>query len=284
MHEAGRRVEGEDLRRIAQHQNVFPGHEDIVEHQDGVVLVETRRQRIVEGLTGAVGGLFVGDTAEHLDARRVHRDDEHHRQRGILGHRRGALGEEIVMRQRRGGGDDLGAGDINPGVSFLGDVNEDVLHGIRRLMTVDWRIDDRVVHEQHAFLGALVPGESVVLERAVPVGIGAERVHQRRLVVGGAAHPAIGHAGPIGDCALLGDQVVRRFGNPEIFVGIAARAGIGRRGQPLLRLLVVQGVIHPGDGAGGVAHRGMGGDVGDALAIDIDFAAVPEAGQIYRRR
>ena len=33
-------MEGQDLGRVTQHQHVFPGHEDVVENQDRVVLVE----------------------------------------------------------------------------------------------------------------------------------------------------------------------------------------------------------------------------------------------------
>ncbi|MCY1227186.1 hypothetical protein D9M72_394480 [compost metagenome] len=108
VHEAGSRVEGEDLGGIAQDQDVLPRHEDVVEHQDRIVLVEARRQRIVEGMADGVGCLLVGDAAEHLDPGRVHRNDEHHRERGILRYRRRTLRQEIVVRQCRGGRDHLG--------------------------------------------------------------------------------------------------------------------------------------------------------------------------------
>ncbi|MCY1227187.1 hypothetical protein D9M72_394490 [compost metagenome] len=160
-------------------------------------------------------------------------------------------------------------------------MDEDVLDRVRRLVPIDRRIDDRVVHEERRFLGAFMPGERVVLERAIPIGIGAERVHQRRLVVGGAAHPAIGHACPFGDRALLGGKIGGGAGDAEIFVGVAAGPRVGRRRQDVPLCRIMQRVIEPGERPGGIAHRRMAGHVLDAFAVDIDLAAVAQAFQIF---
>ena len=56
------------------------------------------------------------------------------------------------MRQRRIGGDHLGAGDVDAGVGLLLDGDVDVLDLLDRLVAVDRRIDQRVIEKQHRFL------------------------------------------------------------------------------------------------------------------------------------
>ena len=68
----------------------------------------------------------------------------------------------------------------------------------------------------------------------------------------------------------------------KIAMGIAAAAGIGGAGQHALPRRVVQRVVQPRDGAHRVTESGVGGDVGDALAVDIDFAAVAQALHVFR--
>ena len=98
-------------------------------------------------------------------------------------------------------------------VSFwIGDV--DVLHLLDRFGAVDGRIDERVVDVEHGFLAAHVPGARVVGELAVELGVGAQRVEEGRLVVGAAAHPAVGDAGPGGDGVALLDRPPRATGRP----------------------------------------------------------------------
>ena len=72
-------------------------------------------------------------------------------------------------------------------------------------------------------------------------------------------------------CAITSSRLLRHL---EEFVGIAAGAGIGRRGEHVLGRLVVQRVIKQRDRARRIAERRMLGDVLDALAVDIDLAAV----------
>ena len=151
-----------------------------------------------------------------------------------------------------------------------------------RLHAVDRRIDDGVVHEQHVVLRARVPVRGVAGELLVERGVGAERVHQRGLVVRRAAHPAVGQPRPVRDGVALADQVLARMRDAEELVGEGARAGVGRAGQHVLLLGIVQRVIEPRDGARGVAERRMRGDVLDPLAVDIDLAAVAQAFQIFR--
>ena len=186
------------------------------------------------------------------------------------------------MGQRRRRRHHLGAGDINPGIGVFLDGDVDVFHLIGGLGAIHRRIDDGVVHEQHVLLGAFVPSLGVAGELAVKIEIGAERVHQRRLVVRRAPHPAVGHARPLRDGVALRNQILARARGAEEFVGIAAGAGIGRRGQDALGLLGVQRVVEPGDRARGVAERRVRGDVLDPLAIDIDFAAIAQTFEVFR--
>ena len=64
-------------------------------------------------------------------------------------------------------------------------------------------------------------------------------------------------------------------------MGVAARAGIGRAGQHALARGVMQRVVQPRDRAHRITKRRMRGDVGDALAVDIDFAAVAQALHVF---
>ena len=138
-----------------------------------------------------------------------------------------------------------------------------------------------MVHEQHRFLRPLVPGARIAGELAVILGVGAERVHQRRLVVGGAAHPAIGQPRPFGDRNLLRLQFLGRAGDAEIAMREAARAGIGRAGEDFLSFRLVQRVVEPGQRAHRIAEAGMRGDVAHPLAVDVDLAAVLEAVDVF---
>ncbi len=67
----------------------------------------------------------------------------------------------------------------------------------------------------------------------------------------------------------------------EELVGKSAIPGVGRAGQHVLGSGVVQRVIELRDGAGGVAERRMGGDIGNALAIDVDLATVAQAFEVF---
>ena len=126
-----------------------------------------------------------------------------------------------------------------------------------------------------------VPGLGVVGELAVERRIGAERIHQRRLVVGRAAHPAVGHARPVRDGVALADHVLARARDAEKFVGETAGAGIGRTGQHVLGLGVVQRIVEPRDRARGVAERRMHGDIVDPLAVDIDLTTIAQAFEVF---
>ena len=214
VEEAGFRIEILQPLDVAVDEHVLPGDERVVEHEDGVVLVEARGQRIIPRRAGRGGGEFVGLPADQLDAGRVHRRDEHHHHARIVDLLAHVLAEEIVVGQRRIGGDHFGAGDVDPGVGFLLNGDVDVFDLFDRLVAVDRRIDQRVVEIEHRLLRALVPGARVVGELAVKLGVGAERVEEGGLVVGAAAEPAVGDARPGGDGVALRDDVFARIAPP----------------------------------------------------------------------
>src|SRR5215469_16592383 len=85
----------------------------------------------------------------------------------------------------------------------------------------------------------------------------------------------------MGDGVALRHQVVARACRTKKLVGETARTGIGRAGQELLGFVIVQRVIEPRDRTRGIAERRMTGDVLDPLAVDVDFAAVAQAFQIF---
>ena len=119
-------------------------------------------------------------------------------------------------------------------------------------------MDDGVIDEGHALLAELVPAPGVLLVRIVEVGIGAERRQERRLVVGRAAHPAVGqraHSAMASRPATSSSQGLRRL---EEGVRHAAVAGVGRQQELVLALLVVQRVVEARDHARGVAEGRMG--------------------------
>ena len=186
------------------------------------------------------------------------------------------------MRQRRIGGHHLGARDVDAGVGLLLDGDVDVLHLLDRLVAIDRRIDQGMIEEQHRLLAALVPSAGIVGELAVEVGIGAERVDEGRLVVGAAAEPAIGDARPSGDGVALRDHILAAVRDLEEFVGIAARTGIGRRGQHVLGFLGVQRIVEQRHRSRRIAKGRMGGDVLHPLAVDVNFAAVAQRLQEFR--
>ncbi len=80
--EARLREEDLQLVEVAVQEHVLPWNERVVEHEDGVVLVEARRQRIVVGRAHHARHHLVGGAAEQLHARRIHRRDEHDREVG----------------------------------------------------------------------------------------------------------------------------------------------------------------------------------------------------------
>ena len=279
--EAGAREEVVGLLDVAVDEHVLPGHQHLVENEHRVVLVEARRQRIVERRAHDRRRHLVRRAADELHARRVGRHHEHHGEFLVLHRDQPVVGDEGVVGQHRAGGDHLGAGDDDAGVGLLLHVAADVAHLVRRPVAVDGRMDDGVVDERHALLAELVPALGVLLVRRVEVGVGAEGREERRLVIGRAAHPAIGELGPFGDGVPAGDELLHVLRRLEERVGVTLVAGVGRQQELVLALGVVQRVVEARDHPGGVAEGRVRGDVLDALAVDVDLAAVLQRFQVF---
>src|SRR5262249_18544453 len=118
-------------------------------------------------------------------------------------------------------------------------------------------------------------------ELAVERVVRPQRIHQGSFVVWGAPHPAVGHAGPGRDGFALADQILARTGDAKELMRIAAVPRVGRAGQYVPGGGVVERVIELRDGARSVTERRMGGDVGNALAIDVNLATVPQAFEVF---
>ena len=250
----------------------------MIHHQDRVVLVEAAGERVVVRGSGCACHHLVRGAGDQLHAFGIHRRDEHQREVRVFAHHlRGAEADHVVVGQRRVGCHHFRAADDNPGVGLFLQLDVDVFHLVRRLVAVDRRVNDGVVEVQAGFLNAGVPVAGVLFELAVEGRVGAERAAERGFVVRRAAHPAVAQARPLGDGVALLAQVVGAFRHAEELVGIAAAAGVGAPAERVLHLRLVQRVVHLCDGGRRVAKRRMGGDVFDALAVDINLTAVLQA-------
>ena len=277
--EAGAREEVVGLVDVGIDEHVLPRHQHVIHDEDRVVLVQPARQRVVERTAHRRGALLVGHAADQLHAGRVGRHDEDHGEVLVLHRDQSVVRDEGVVRQRRTGGDDLGAADADAGVGLLGHAHVDVGRPARRAgrhVAIHRRMDDRVVDERQPLLAVAVPVPRVVLIRRIEFGVGTERGEERRLVVGRPAQPAIAQPRPGGDRVTRRDLLVGRAWSHEIPMREAAPFGRACQHVAALGVVRVQRVVKPREHPCDVAERGMAGDVRDALAIDPDLAAIVE--------
>ena len=82
-------------------QHVLPRHEDAIEHQDGVILVETRAERGIEGSCCLGRLIFIRVPADQLDSRCIHRREEHDGPALVALSDAGMVTEEGIVRERR---------------------------------------------------------------------------------------------------------------------------------------------------------------------------------------
>lgn len=270
-------IEAGGAAQVAVDQDVLPGNQRLVEQQHAVVLVETTGQRVVEGTARA---LLVGWPAHQAQAGVVHAGEEHNGEvLGLAGlHlRRGDRGDEGGVGDGAAGGEHLRPADDDALVGLAFDMDEHVAHLVDRLAAVQRRIDDRVVEEQPAVGEGAVPGAGVLPVVAVEAGAGLQPGHERRLVVRGTPHEAVGHARPAADRLARAEQVLGVLRGGEEAVAAAA---LGIDPGEDVALLAVEAVVEPGDAAAGVAERPVPGDVGDPFAVEVDLATVAQAVEI----
>ena len=198
----------------------------------------------------------------------------------LLDRHRAVVRDEVVVRERRAGGDHLRAGHHDALVGFLDRVDEDVVDLVDVLVAVDRRVHQRVVHEEDLLLGLLVPTPRVVGVRRVVVGVRPVRREECGLVIRAPAHPAVRHALPGGDRVAPLDQILGRPRRLEIGVRVTTVAGVGWRGQHVLRRRIVEPVVQAGHAANAVPERRMRRHILDLLTVDPDLATVPEAVEV----
>ena len=279
-HKAAAREEGVGLLDIAKDEDVLPGDEHLVHDEDRVVLVEAARQRIVERAAEHGGALFVRDAADEFGALGVGRNDEDEGEIPVLDRQQPDMRDKGEMGQRRAGGDDLGAGDVDPGIGLAGHMRIDVSRAARRTrshVAVDRRVDERMVDERYPLLAVSVPAPRIFLIGLIKFRIGAQRREKCGLVVGRPPEPPIGQARPGRDRVAAGDQLLGGARRHEIPMGEAAP--FGRAGQHALAIgmVAMQRVVESGDHPRGIAKGRMGGHVLDPLAVDPHLPAVVEA-------
>ena len=268
---------------VAVDEDAIPRHEHVVEHQQGVGLVVTRRQRVVEA---AGGGGRVRTTAVELETGGGHGHRDADREvTVVVGQRLDARDQQLVGHGGAGG-EHLRAPQHQPLRALLDHTGLDVvaLPGVRRRgARYLWR-DDRVgdvelLGDQLALVGLHVLGE------VVPTGalagerlrVGAEAGEERADVVGRATHPPVGVTGPGLHGTPERGEVLGAAGREIDAVGLRPGLGVDR---PHIRVRCGGQVVELGDGVGGGGERGVGGDVVDALAVHVDLAVVAQRGEV----
>ena len=164
--EAGAREKAVGLFEVAIGEQVLPRHQHLVHDEDGVVLVDPRRQRVIERTAHRRRRHLVGGAADQLHARTIHRDHREQRHLGPAQRGRAVIADEVVMGERGAGRDHLGAADDHAGVGLLFDVNVDVHHVAGRPPLVDWRVDERVIQKEAALLNLAIPVQRRFADRA----------------------------------------------------------------------------------------------------------------------
>src|SRR5260370_424971 len=147
-------------------------------------------------------------------------------------------------------------------------------------VTINRRIDEHVVEEEHLLGILFVPAPCILCVRGIKVGSGTERSHESRLVIWGAPHPGIGQPGPCLDGIARLGQLLRRVAGGKELVRADPKAVSSQ--QCLLHSRIVQRVVEPGDGARAVTKSWVRCDIGDAFAIDVDLSTIAQTLQIFR--
>ncbi len=260
-------------------EDVLPGHEDVVEHDGGVDLVEAGRERIVEDAR-----CHRREGAPRVEAQPlgVHRHDERDRVVLVAGHQRGDVGHEEPVGHRRRCGDRVGAPDDDPrrGLAHHARVQERLRVPMGGARSIHLGRHDRVGHVEIFVTGAGIEVLHVVaearagaVEEVPPCRKGRENA---RDVVGGAAHEPERRLGPEPMRAPPGAEVLRGARDEPHVAVPRARRRVGER-QRRIALRGLRAVVGLGDPPDGLDERGVLGDVVDALAVEVHRPPVSEA-------
>ena len=179
--------------RVAVHEDAVPGHDDVVEDDHPVLLVEARRERVVERRP-RLGERVAQDD---LEARRVHRQREAERVGGVLGPQRAARVDRDLVGVGRERREHARAAHDDP-LGRLADLVQRDLAGAGRRVgprAVDLRVHDRVRRREVVLAHQLVVadeilGPALVAAARPDVGARGEQRERHVEVVGRAAHDA----------------------------------------------------------------------------------------------
>ena len=261
--------------RVAVHEHAVVGHDDVVEDDHPVLLVEARRERVVER------GPRLGErVAQHdLEARRVHRDREAERVGRVLlaaagcpgrsrsRPRRGRASRACARRARRcprTSRRPCAARSRRPRPAASG------------ARAVDLRVHDRVRRREVVLAHQLVVADEILgalLVAAAGPHVGARREQRERHVevVGRAAHHAAVVLRHLAHADAAAHEVVARARLQERDVdGLARR----RRGVEARLGVLVAPVEPAGEAACRAAEQRVADDVVDLLAVHPDLAAI----------
>ena len=213
--------------KIAIAKHVFPRHEDIIEHDQRIGFVESRRQRIVEF---RIRGLCVRPSGIDFHARRIGRYRNRERIGFVAGRERMNATDVDRIRIDRSGTKLLRPFQHNAIVAFGDDAGMQGWIGllVRRFRAIDLRRNNRVRQEQMMIARIFMIGGDILRILLSRFGkyaaLGRITGEKSRNVIGRAAHqakrllgPAAAHGPP--QCKigrLLGNMITaqhRRAGN-----------------------------------------------------------------------
>jgi hypothetical protein len=271
-------------REVLVDEDVLPGHEHVVEHDQRVRLVEARGQRIVEH---AGRGAGVGPSSVQLEAGRVVGYDYRDGVVLVAGAQRQDHRDEHPVRHHAAGGEHLRPANDDAAVALgrRARVQEGLRLLVGGLCPVDRRLHDGVA-EIEILVGRLrVEAQQVVGELLAVAGEELRRAGEAGEeggdVIGRAAEEAIRGVGPALDRLPPGGEVLARARHqPGLVDGPAvARRGI-RHQRPIRR--IVGDVVEVGERAYGGGEGRVIGDVLDTLAVEEHRAAIAQPAYVVR--
>ena len=265
--------------RVAVDEDPLPGHVHFVKVDEGIVLVEMRRERIV--ILG--GGSRLVRAARHdLDARVAHRDREGDRVLLLAGLQGLDIGDEHLVGHDRPGAEHLRPAHRDSGGVLVhyaaGEVLLALVAGVPG--PVGLRVDDDVGEVE---IVVARPREVVEQRLRARLPVRAKEMHAHHLprhagrdVVRRSPEPAAGERGPGGDRLAAVDEVpvVARKLPAPVDAPAARRRLEGHELAVLRRRLEL---VEPAGGRHRVAVGGVDGDVSHASAVEEDLAPVLEA-------
>ena len=184
---------------VAVDEHALPRHLHVVEIDQRVVLVEARRDRIVEHRHR---GRLVGLARQHAQAFGVHRQRAGEGEVLLAGLQRLQVGDEHLVRHDRTGAEHLGAADGDAAGVLVDDARDQVLGLLAPVLAaLGLRIDDHVGEE------VVVAARLLEIIRAAPwrapapcllehLDAHALADQRRGEMIRRAAHEAVGQRGP----------------------------------------------------------------------------------------